>query len=200
MRETGGDFAAAASILDISKNRLYHRVYKSPKLTAALKGKIVPLTEEDTYGRKPDGIVLPNPGEQLTATQLKVNFDKMYEALEEAGIDPAVLKPIRSIEKMLPEMGEAISASIGMTHHKMFHQIMKLGELGASAHRDALNETNDDEVRIEWARVTIDVTKVTLDAYDRMMQAAMAMAKLMGQDSKSAGKAKPGFKPLRRVS
>ncbi len=212
-----GNLALAAKALGLSKSAVVNRMKRMPHMIALYGGlraggrgeSEAPEApdEETTIVRTPEQlppmIELDTRAEEI----MKQDREMLRNGLQAAGIMPATIEKIRSLDGLARNAGSLLSASLDYTHRLHIYSTAALFEEMVYIRDTYLRPGTTDNPRpaldpmerVFWQRAFNEIADLLGKSNDRTMSSTQAMVAMMkaqegGRSNKRGeGKAKPGF-------
>ncbi len=213
-----GNISLAAKALGLSTASVKNRMKRMPHMIALYDGLRSGVTgeedatpeapnEETTIVRTPEQlppmIELDTRAEEI----MKQDREMLRNGLQAAGIMPATIEKIRSLDGLARNAGSLLSASLDYTHRLHIYSTAALFEemvyirdtyLRPGTEADP-KPVLDPMERVFWQRAFNEIADLLGKSNDRTMSSTQAMVAMMkaskdgGAGGKREGKAKPGF-------
>jgi hypothetical protein len=213
MKLSEGSMKLASKALDISEPALAYRIKRSKILSALYCGTTTGETppapnEETTIVRTPEQlppmIELDTRAEEI----MKQDREMLRNGLQAAGIMPATIEKIRSLDGLARNAGSLLSASLDYTHRlhiystaALFEEMVYIRDTYLRPGTEADPKPALDPMeRVFWQRAFNEIADLLGKSNDRTMSSTQAMVAMMKAQNegrsggkRTEGKAKPGF-------
>lgn len=200
-----GNITAAAEALGMDEKSLRRRITNDPQLFAlygaqSQDAEVPEKNQVNTMVRTPDQIPMKMEENRALAEELmKQDRELLRSGLLAAGISPATIAKIRSLDGMARNTAAFLSVSIDFTHRlNIFAQASLAEELIYIRENHLRSEKMDPMVKVMWQRAYNEIAEMLGKGHDRALnatQAMMAIAKgTQGDNPNGGGKpAKPAW-------